>query len=100
MFARIWRGIARTSVIDSYHRYLNERVLPVYHAADGCRDVWVLRQAQGEYTSVILLSFWESRTALEAFSDPQLQSEAIRGERESLLAFESAAAVYDVVISE
>ena len=100
MFARIWRGIARTSVIEKYFRYLGERVIPAYRAADGCRDVWVLREAQGDYTSVVLLSFWETRTALEAFVDPQLQPEAGRGERESLLAFESTAAIFEVVISD
>ncbi|RJP49662.1 MAG: hypothetical protein C4583_12075 [Anaerolineaceae bacterium] len=100
MFARIWRGIARTSVIEKYFHYLSERVVPAYRAADGCRDVLVLRETQGDYTSVILLSFWETSAALEVFADPQLQSEANLGARESLLAFESTAAVYEVVMSE
>lgn len=100
MFARIWRGIARTSVIDNYHHYLSERVLPAYRTADGCLNVWVLRQAQSEFTSIVLVSFWESRATLDAFSDPQLQPETSRGERESLLAFESTAAVYEVMINE
>ena len=100
MFARIWRGIARTSVIEKYFRYLGERVIPAYRAAYGCRDVWVLREKQGEFTSVVLLSFWESRAALDAFLDPQFQPETNRGERESLLAFESTAAMYEVVLSE
>jgi heme-degrading monooxygenase HmoA len=99
MFARIWRGIIRTSVIEGYFRYLRERVLPAYRAADGCRTVWVLGGEQGEFTNVILLSFWESRIALEAFIDPQLQPEAGRDGRETLLAFESTAAVFEVVIS-
>ena len=98
MFARIWRGIARTSVIEKYFHYLGERVIPAYRAADGCRDVQVLRETQGEFTSVVLLSFWETRAALDAFADPQLQPEASRGERESLLAFESTAAVYEVMV--
>ena len=100
MFARIWRGIARTSVIEKYFRYLGERVVPAYRAADGCRDVQVLRETQGEFTSVVLLSFWESRAALELFVDPQLQPESSCGERETLLAFESTASMYEVVKSE
>ena len=98
MFARIWRGIARTSVVEKYFHYVNERVIPAYRAASGCRDVRVLRQPQDEFTSIILLSFWESRDALDAFADPQLKSESLRGERESLLAFESTAAAYEVIV--
>jgi heme-degrading monooxygenase HmoA len=100
MFARIWRGIARTPDIEEYFHYLRKQVIPAYRTADDCRDVWVLRETQGDYTSVILLSFWETRSGLDAFIDPQLQPEASRGERESLLAFESTAAVFEVVTSK
>lgn len=98
MLARIWRGIARTSVVEKYFHYVSERVIPAYRAARGCRDVWVLQQMQGEFTSLVLLSFWESRDAIESFADPQLESESHRDERESLLAFESTATVYEVIV--
>lgn len=100
MFARIWRGIVRTSVIEEYLHYLGERALPAYRAADGCRGVWVLRETQGGLTGIVLLSFWDTRADLEAFADPHLEPETSRGERESLLAFESTAAVFEVMMSD
>ena len=33
----------------------------------------VLRETQGEFTSVVLLSFWETRTALDAFAELDAQ---------------------------
>lgn len=54
-------------------------------------------RSQGEFTSIILLSFWDSREALEQSADPRLQSDASHGEREYVLAFKSTASVCELV---
>jgi len=94
MFARIWRGIVRAADSDNYLAYLRAQIIPAYGRAEGNRGVFILSDAQGELTVFLLLSFWDSRDALEKFSDPQLDSE--NAERAKLLTFESTAAVYRV----
>jgi heme-degrading monooxygenase HmoA len=88
MIARIWRGIVRANAAEEYLRHLRERILPAYGTAGGNDGIHILFDTQGEFATVLLLSFWESRAALEAFHEPQ-------GADEFLLASE-AAAVYVV----
>ncbi|RIK24892.1 MAG: hypothetical protein DCC54_12370 [Anaerolineae bacterium] len=77
MIARIWRGILRVNVSEDYLRHLGESVIPAYRAAEGNQSIHILLDAQGEFVTILLLSFWESRAALEAFRDPhKLASEA------------------------
>jgi len=95
MFARIWRGIVRAAAADDYLAYLRAQVIPAYRRAEGNQSVFILQDAQGELTVFLLLSFWDSRAAVEKFSDPQLDSE--NAERAKLLTFESTAAVLSVI---
>jgi heme-degrading monooxygenase HmoA len=88
MIAQIWRGILRANASEDYLRFLRERVIPAYEAA-GSQSIHILLDQKGEFVTILLLSFWESRAALEAFHEPQ-------GANEFLLASE-AAAVYEVV---
>ncbi|MCC6300838.1 MAG: hypothetical protein IT314_16250 [Anaerolineales bacterium] len=88
MIARIWRGILRANASEDYLRYLGESVIPAYRAAKGSQSIHILLDAQGEFVTVLLLSFWESRAALETFRDPHKPEEF-------LLASE-AATVYEM----
>lgn len=96
MIARIWRGIIRATDSKEYLQYLRGQIAPVYQSAEGNRGVSILHNTQGEFASILLLSFWESREAMDRFSDPQFQSESSRENRNFLLARESTAAVYEV----
>jgi len=89
MIAQIWRGIIRANASEDYLRFLRERVIPDYLAADGNLSIHILLDQKGEFVTFLLLSFWESRAALEAFHEPQ-------GADEFLLASE-AATVYEVM---
>mgnify|MGYP001283711392 CR=1 FL=1 len=97
MFARIWRGIVRANASDDYLHYLRARVIPAYRTADGNQDALIFYDAQREFAVFLILSFWESRAALEKFSDPQLDTNLSRQERGLLLAFESTATVYEIL---
>lgn len=98
MIARLWRGILRANASEEYLNFLRERIIPAYQFVDGGRSFHILFDAKGEFTTVLLISFWESHAALDAFADPQLDLETSRAEREFLLASESTAAVYEVVV--
>jgi len=75
MIARIWRGILRVNISEDYLRHLGESVIPAYRAAEGNQSIHILLDTQGEFVTVLLLSFWESRAALEAFRDPHKPDE-------------------------
>lgn len=97
MIARLWRGIVRTNRSEEYLSHLRDRIIPAFRSADGNHNVYILLDVKGEFASILLLSFWESRAALEAFVDPQLDPETNRAERELVLASESTTTVYEVI---
>ena len=100
MIARLWRSIVRANRSEEYFRHLREHILPAYRSADGSQSVYILLDMKGEFASILLLSFWESRAALEAFVDPQLDPETSHVERELVLAFESTTTVYEVIADQ
>ena len=96
MIARLWRGIVRANLSEQYLNFLRERVIPAYQFVDGGRGLHILFDTENEFTTVLIISFWETRAALAAFADPQRDPETCRTERDFLLASESRAAVYEV----
>lgn len=99
MIARLWRGIVRANASEEYLHFLRKYIIPAYQFVDGSRGFYILLDAKGEFSTILLLSFWESRAMLEAFADPQLDPEISRLESEFLLASESTAAVYEVNVN-
>jgi hypothetical protein len=77
--------------------FQRERRIPDYRAAGGNCGLHILPDAKGKFVTVLLLSFCESRAALEAFNDPQSNPEISCEERKLLLESESAATTYEVV---
>lgn len=100
MIARLWRSIVRANRSEEYFRHLREHILPAYRSADGSQSVYILLDMKGEFASILLLSFWESRAALEAFVDLQLDPEASHAARELVLASESTTTVYEVIANQ
>lgn len=68
MIARIWRGITLAGKADAYVDYLNETGLKDYAKTPGNLGVTVLRRLQGEHCEIVLISLWESMTAVRAFA--------------------------------
>jgi hypothetical protein len=99
--ARIWRGITLAANADTYIRYLDEFVIPAHMRAAGSEGVILLNEPQGELIHFMLLSLWESEAALESFTGAALCEvvELCPEERKILLAFESTARHYRVVLA-
>lgn len=95
MFARIWRGIVRANASDEYLAHLRAHIMPHYRRANGNQATFILCDAQGQFVVFLILSFWDSRAALENFSDPQ--ANAALPSSAFLLAFESTPAVFRVL---
>jgi heme-degrading monooxygenase HmoA len=68
MIARIWRGITLKEKADDYLAYLDHTGLADYAKIKGNRGVTVLRRMQGEHCEFMLISLWESMSAVREFA--------------------------------
>jgi len=68
MIARIWRGITLKEKADDYLAYLDRTGLADYAKTAGNRGVTVLRRIQGEHCEFMLISLWESMSAVHEFA--------------------------------
>lgn len=68
MIARIWRGITLKEKADDYLAYLDRTGLADYAKTAGNRGVTVLRRVQGEHCEFMLISLWESMSAVHEFA--------------------------------
>jgi heme-degrading monooxygenase HmoA len=70
MIARTWRGAVRAADGDAYLAYLNAVGTPGYTAVPGNLGVVTLRRLVDGRAEFLLLSFWESEAAVQAFAGP------------------------------
>ncbi len=75
MIARVWHGVVPAEKADAYAGYLvdSERGVKDYQRLPGNRGVALLRRAQGEQVHFLLLSFWDSRAAIAAYTGPDIE---------------------------
>jgi hypothetical protein len=98
MIARIWRGEALDSAkADAYGRHLSGTVVPALRKLDGFRGAHLLRASIGERVEVKVMTLWESRQAIEAFTGPDISVAVVEPEgRAALAAIDDFATHYDV----
>ena len=71
MILRVWRVKIDPARLDEYHRFEQERCMPMLRKQPGLLEVLFLRQAEGHAAS---LTVWEDAGALEALqSSPSYQ---------------------------
>lgn len=70
MIARTWHGRVPAAKADTYHDYLLRTGLGEYAATPGNRGVYALRHVEGDVAHFLLLTFWESVEAVQAFAGP------------------------------
>ncbi len=66
--ARVWFGKTSASKIDEYIQYVNETGVKALRKTPGNRGVLVFKRVTGDRAEIGMLSFWESRKAIEAFA--------------------------------
>ncbi len=97
MIARAWHGRTAADKADEYLKFLIERAIPDYQSIDGNCAVTILRRIQGEETHFLILTLWESRTAIEAFAGADIeQAKYYAEDRDFLLEFEPTVTHYEV----
>jgi heme-degrading monooxygenase HmoA len=66
--ARVWFGKTAASKIDEYLEYVKETGVKALRKTPGNRGVLVFKRVDGNRAEIGVLSFWESRKAIEAFA--------------------------------
>ncbi|OGN87489.1 MAG: hypothetical protein A2X23_03275 [Chloroflexi bacterium GWC2_73_18] len=74
MVARAWRGATAAADADAYVEYLEQTGVRDLRATPGNGDVRVLRRVRDDGLAEFwVISFWESRAAIEAFAGPVIE---------------------------
>ena len=98
MIARLWRGYADGTVnADAYQRHAVETVFPALEGMTGHRGAWLLRRATEGRTEIVVVTLWESRQSIEAFTGKDIDRAVVEPEARAVLAaFDDVATHYDV----
>lgn len=87
MIARLWRGVAHTSVnADVYLRHLTMNVLPSLSAIPGHCGARVLRREDGGHVEFLVLTFWDSMDAIRRFAGENPERAVVEPEARAVLA--------------
>jgi heme-degrading monooxygenase HmoA len=68
VIARVWTGTTRAADAEAYEGYLDLTGLPDLRGTPGNRGVMVLREVDGDRTTFLLISLWDSVDAVRAFA--------------------------------
>lgn len=74
MLARIWRGATRDVDADEYVSYLEQTEFWEYRAMPGNRGMLPLRRIVNGRAEFVLLTFWESESAVRAFAGDDINT--------------------------
>ena len=74
MIARIWKGEVPLDRADAYLELMRAVALADYRSVEGNRGAFVLRRLHDDRAEFVMLTFWESRQAIEAFADDDIDA--------------------------
>ena len=100
MIARVWHGVVPVEKADAYSDYLadSDRGVRGYQAIRGNRGVSLMRRAEGTFVHFLLISFWDSESAIREYAGPDIdRAQYFEYDRECLLDPEPTVAHYTVV---
>lgn len=101
MIASIWHCVTHVLQSERYLEYLNQSVVPHYQTEVGNQGVFVLRDIRGELAHYLILSFWESKDALNKFAMQDCEIVYHPPEvEEYLIAYESLIKKYQVMCAK
>jgi heme-degrading monooxygenase HmoA len=86
MIARLWRGVANTSVnADAYQRHVTMRVFPSLAAIQGHRGARVLRREHDGRVEFLVMTLWDSMDAVRRFAGDNPEAAVIESEARAVL---------------
>ena len=86
MIARHWRGWTEPANADAYEALLKDRVLPGLRAIAGYRGGYVLRSDGADESEFVVINFFDSLEAVEAFAGRDYRTPVFEPEARALLA--------------
>jgi heme-degrading monooxygenase HmoA len=102
MIARVWHGVVPLTKAEGYSKYLSDSELGVdaYRKVPGNRGAGLLRRVQGDRVHFLLISYWDSRAAIERYAGPDIErAQYFAYDRECLLEPEAQVAHYEVLVA-
>jgi heme-degrading monooxygenase HmoA len=85
MIARTWHGATKAEDAERYLDYLHQTGLAEYRKIEGNRGVLALRRiAQGQ-AEFLLISLWDSESAIRQFAGPDIDRAVFYPEDERFL---------------
>jgi heme-degrading monooxygenase HmoA len=100
MIARVWHGVVPIEKANAYSAYLadSDRGVMDYQRLAGNRGVCLLKDARGDRVHFLLISFWDSRQAIEQYAGPNIEeARYFAFDRECLIDAEPHVAHYEVL---
>ena len=94
--AREWRGRVAPARADEYYSYLREGVTKI-RSIPGSLGVEVMRRDEAGTVEYVVISYWESRKAIEAYAGPDIEKpHHLPRDREFLLELPTRVLHYNV----
>ena len=98
--AREWRGRVAPARADEYYRYLFDGVKKI-RSIPGSLGVQVMRRDEAGAVEFIVISYWESRKAIEAYAGKDIEKpHHLPRDRELLLELPTRVQHYDVTYAD
>jgi heme-degrading monooxygenase HmoA len=99
--ARVWHGRTPAAKADEYARYMYERDFPKMRALAGNLGIQMLRRDEGAETDFIVISYWTSREAIQAWAGADIdQARYDDTERAFLIELEPTVRHYDIRVAD
>jgi len=85
MLARTWRGATKAEDADRYLEYLHRTGLAEYRKVEGNRGALALRRVAAGQAEFLLVSLWDSESAIRRFAGPDMDRAVFYPEDEQFL---------------
>ena len=102
MIARVWHGVVPRAKADGYGEYLSnsDRGVRDYQKLPGNQGVCLLRRMEDDRAHFLLMSFWDSREAIQAYAGSDIdQAQYFAYDRECLIDPEPTVMHYEVLVA-
>lgn len=98
--AREWKGRVAPARADEYYAYLLDGVMKI-RSTPGSLGVQVMRRDEADAVTFTVISYWESRKAIEAFAGQDIEKpHHLPRDREFLLELPTRVLHYDVTYAD
>ena len=101
MIARFWSAHTTRDQAPAYAEHLRSHVLPELRALDGYASVMLLERETPEDVELIVVTFWQTLDAIQAFSGLDLEAAVVADEAAAVLtAFDRRVRHYEIVLTD